>query len=397
VSDVNVVFHQRSGEISRDLWERCLPPPLEGIWWYETLEESQLDDQFEFFYAVVRLNQEAVAIAPLFVMDVPIEIVAPPEVAWMLRHIGRIWPRFAYQRTLFVGSPCSDEGTVGTLPGIDLATIAPALQRALVARAEQLGAVMIVWKDLPQQSVPALRSMCTSAGFFELVSYPNTIIREVGGSFDRYLSRLPGRRRYGLRKKLRRSRDAASLYCEVIVRPEATLVDEIWSLFQNTYQRADLKFERLTQAFWQRITQCDVSRLIVLRDTQTRRPLAFMLVFLSPGWAINKYIGMDYSLGKESYLYFRLWEEFVRWTQTQGVLGLQSGQTCYRAKLDLGHELVPLTNFARHRNRFVHWVFARVAKEISWSSLDSELQAFVATQARRNEKKMARLSHSGSA
>jgi hypothetical protein len=397
VTEINVVFHQKCGEISRDLWERCLPPPLEGVWWYETLEESQLEDQFEFLYAVAWLDQEAVAIAPLFVMDVPIEIVAPPVAAWMLRQIGRIWPSFAYQRTLFIGSPCSDEGTVGTLPGIDLAIVAPALQRAVAARAEQLDAAMIVWKDLSPRSVPALRSICASAGLFEVVSYPGTIIRDAGGSFEGYLRQLSGRRRHRLRKKLRRSRDAVSLYSEVVARPEATLVDDIWSLFQNTYQKADLKFERLTKTFWRRITQCEVSRLIILRDTLTRRPLAFMLVFLTRGWAINKFIGMDYSLAKESYLYFRLWEEFVRWTQTQGVVGVQSGQTCYQAKLDLGHDLVPLTNFACHRNPIIHLIFAGVAKGISWSSLDAELQAFIATDARRTQKKMARLSHSGSA
>jgi uncharacterized protein len=93
-----------------------------------------LDDQFEFAYAIVLRHGVAVAIAPLFTMDVPIDIVAPPGVAWVLRKMGRLWPRLLYQRTLFVGSPCSEEGSVGMVEGVDLTTIAPMLQPALRAR-----------------------------------------------------------------------------------------------------------------------------------------------------------------------------------------------------------------------------------------------------------------------
>jgi hypothetical protein len=383
---ITVVFHRLAGEIPADLWNRCMPPPIEGLWWYQTLESSLLDDQFEFGYAVVWHDAEPLAIAPLFTMDVPIEIVAPPAVAWLLRQVGRVWHRLLYQRTLFVGSPCSEEGTVGLVPGVELATIAPTLQGALLDRAKNIGADMIVWKDFPEKTWPALRVLCESEGLFEIVSFPNTVVRQFAGGFEAYLERLSGRRRYRLRKKLRRSHSVTNLHTEVVVQPDDALLDEVWLLFQNTYAKAKIKFERLTRKFWQVITQQDVSYLIVLRDAGTNKPVAFMLAFLAPEFAINKFIGIDYSQGKESYLYFRLWEEFVRWAQRRGALALQSGQTGYSAKLSLGHELVPLSNFARHRNPVIHRVFALVAKGVSWSTLDADLRAVVASQARATAK-----------
>ena len=52
---------------------------------------------------------------------------------------------------------------------------------------------------------------------------------------------------------------------------------------------------------------------------------------------------------------------------------IQSGQTGYRAKLDVGHELVPLNNFFRYRNPLIQIIASFLAKRISWSSLDDDL------------------------
>ena len=59
---------------------------------------------------------------------------------------------------------------------------------------------------------------------------------------------------------------------------------------------------------------------------------------------------------------------------------VQSGQTGYRAKLDVGHELVPLNNYFRYRNPLIQTIASFLAKRISWSSLDADLAR--ATQSR---------------
>jgi uncharacterized protein len=144
----------------------------------------------------------------------------------------------------------------------------------------------------------------------------------------------------------------------------------------------------LTKEFWHFIAQQEVSHIIVLRDSITHKPVAFMAVFLPPGYAINKYIGMDYTRGKESYLFFRLWQEFVRFSQRNGVTILQSGPSAYRAKIDLGHALVPLSNFAKHKNPIIHFVFALVAKTINWSTLDPHLRVFVMSKGPKAVKQL---------
>ena len=127
--------------IPHALWEACFPPPLEGRWWYATLHGCGITDQFAFAYAVIERAGEPVGIAPTFAMDVPLDVIAPDSLAAVVRFVGRYVRFLRYQRTLFVGSPCSDEGTVGLLPGVELSGVADSLQSALNARGRAGGRV----------------------------------------------------------------------------------------------------------------------------------------------------------------------------------------------------------------------------------------------------------------
>jgi predicted N-acyltransferase len=168
-----------------------------------------------------------------------------------------------------------------------------------------------------------------------------------------------------------------------VSRPDAALIEDIWRLFQNTYQRATTKFERLTKRFWELVGERAPCRFIVLRERQSGKAVAFMLVILAGDRFINKFLGIDYSLGSKSFLYFRLWEEFLRLAAQSGAKSVQSGQTSYRAKLDVGHDLVPLSNFFRYRNPIFHMIAAFLSKDISWKSLDEDLSEAIESRSWR--------------
>jgi Peptidogalycan biosysnthesis/recognition len=382
---LRVEWRESANEIPESIWDRCFPPPREG-WLFKPLEQSGLEAQFTFAYALVLQGETVLAVAPTFTMLVPVSIVAPDFVDGLLRLGGRLLQHLRFQRTLFVGAPCAyEEGTVGTAPGVDLADVAAPLQDALWERAKANGITMVAWKDFPESAWPVLRALAKEAGLGEVVSYPGTMIRPIGKDFEDYLSRLSVKRRHNLRKKLRISKENTDLEVGIVSAPDDALVEEIWRLFQNTVSKATVEFEHLTRKFWEVITHPPQSYLIVLRERNTGKAVAFMLVALLGKRAFNKYIGIDYSLGEKSYLYFRLWEEFVRWATRMGGEEALSGQTSYRAKLDIGHELVPLNNYFRYRNPLIHWIATMVSKKISWSSLDENLKHHLESQVRRQE------------
>lgn len=361
-------------EIPTSLWDVCFPPPLEGKWWYRTLDRCGIDDQFTFSYAVLEQAGDPIGITPTFVMDVPIDLVAPPLVAKFLIRASVILPRLRYQRTLFVGSPCSDEGTIGLVSGIYLNDVAPALLHALTLRARQQLAAMIVWKDFPDDTASTFATLCRTHGLFQLTSYPGTRLTIGGSSFNNYLQTLRSNQRHQLKKKLDRSRRQGMLDVSILQTLDDRILREVFSLFWQTYMHGKTKFERLTPEFFKLIAAEPYSFFILLRDPTTDRIVAFMLCFRLGNRVINKFIGLDYSYTGTWYLYFRLWEQVVDWAARTGAAEIQSGQTGYRAKLDVGHSLVPLTNYCKHLNPVIHLVFKAIASGVTWATLDDDLR-----------------------
>ncbi len=383
VNTIAVEWVACAADLPEALWAQTFPPPLEGRWWYLALERSGLERQFTFAYAVLSRGGERVGIAPTFLMDLSLDLVAPDELGPLIKALRPYIPALRHQRTLFVGSPCSEEGVVGLLPGVSLTSVAPVLQAALESRAKALRAHMVVWKDVPEPAARALRGPLGQAGLFEIPGFPGTLIDPAPASFDAYLAGLTGPHRHNLKKKLKSSYAAVDLSVEVVRRPDAALQGEIWGLFRQTYQKSTTRFEELTPAFFAQMAALDFVWFIVLREQSSEQAVAFMMCYLEGGVAVNKFLGIDYGVDPKAFLYFRLFEAFVRWATEQGAAVLQSGQTGYRPKLDLGHELVPLATFSKHRNPLLHRVYARIARSVSWSTLDDALKVYLESRGRQ--------------
>lgn len=371
---VQIEFVDRAADIPESLWRDCFPDPGEGLFWYRTLETAGLEDQFVFSYALLHQAGQPVGIAPCFVHDVPITLVAPRPVAFVLTHLSKVFPRVGYQRTLFVGSPCADEGRIGRTPATQPTEVMPALARAVRDRARRLKAPMIVFKDFPRADLPVLTGL---DGFFPTVSYPGTIVALPGPDKAAYYRSLAHTQRHNLLKKLRRSRELLPLETSVAERPSDRELAEIFGLFMQTYERGKTKFERLDRRFFEQIREQGPARFVLLRDPASGALVAFMLVFHLGDRLINKFIGLDYHQNPKAYLYFRLFDAAVDFAYAIRATELQSGQTGYRAKFDLGHRLVPLFNVFRHENPFVHALFRAIGGRVTWRSLDDDLATFL--------------------
>lgn len=362
--------------IPADLWLQCFPHPFEGRWWYQALEQCGIDDQFVFFYGIVSENGKPIAIAPAFLMDVPIRLVVPPALLPVVNLLGRVMPSLLYQRTFFIGSPCSDEGMVGMLPEVNRQAVLSCINQALQSKADELKAPMRVWKDFPKADQPALSSIAQTEGLFSLISFPGTVVSLPGKTKEGYLSSLKASRRNKLKKKLKAA-NASPVLVETIQNPDEATLDEIFALFWQTYEKGTTKFERLNRKFFEIISSQSHSHYVVVRAEDTKQIVAFMLCFVLGEHVINKFIGIDYTQPKEWFLYFRLWEAAVDWSAQQGALSIQSGQTGYAPKIELGHDMVPLTNYCKHKNPLVHWVYAKVAATVNWDTLDDDLAIYV--------------------
>ncbi|MFM2434165.1 MAG: hypothetical protein RL063_144, partial [Pseudomonadota bacterium] len=311
-------------EISPELWQAYFPAPYEGLWWYQVLERCGIQDQFTFLYAVVSDSSGTIAIAPAFVMNVPMRLVLPPAILPLANLIGHIVPSALYQRTLFIGSPCSDEGHVGMLDGVNRLAVLSSIELAMVSKAKQLHASMRVWKDFPQQYAIDFTSL--NAHLFKVVSFPGTSVELPDATKEGYLATLKSSRRNKLKKKLRLAAESP-VDVEVIQQPDSEILNESFNLFWQTYEKGGTKFERLNRKFFDLIAAETNSHFVILREQSNGKIVAFMLCFALGDQVINKFIGIDYQQPKEWFLYFKLWEAAVDWAAGIGAKSIQSGQT----------------------------------------------------------------------
>jgi uncharacterized protein len=376
---VTVQFFNSARKVPAEAWELLPEQSVEGRWWYEALEASNLRSQFKFWYAVLRMNGEAQVLAPLFLMKVPISVILPDWVESFVNPVASLMPQVFSVRSLFVGSPCAEEGTIGVKSHAELAPLMIHLNLALRKFARVNGADMVIWKDF-QEHLEELRSLCEEQRYFAIASFPGSSKRIDAGikNFDDYLAILDSARRKRLRKKLSVSHQQGDLIVDLIQNPDAKLLDQLFALFNQTYQRGKTKFERLDISFFREVGKATPAWWVVLRDPNTFEPVAFNLCFRVGSTIIQKFMGLNYSLGKDWFLYFRLWESSMSWALTQGVTEIQCGQTGYSAKLEVGYNLFPLTNFCWHANPLINKVCSSLAENITWSTLDNDLAVYVA-------------------
>jgi hypothetical protein len=381
IPGLEAVWVDHADEVPAALWSQGFAPPFEGEWWYRALENSGLEEQFRFRYLLLRQAGRWVALAPTFLMDVPMRLVVPPALLPWVDAVGRVWPGIRYQRTLFVGSPCAEEGRVGMLPGVERVAMLRRIDAELKLEMRRCGAALRVWKDFGGEYDAELGAVADESGLFRAISFPGTEVDLPGmpaPTKENYFESLRGNQRHQLKKKLKRSTELAELSVELVRQPDAATLDELFALFWQTYERATTQFERLNRRFFSEIAAVEVASFIVLREPASGRAVAFMLCFEFEQRFVNKFIGIDYQRPREWLLYFRLWDAALNRALAIGARSIQSGQTGYRPKIDLGHRLVALTNYCAHRNPLLHRIYAAIARKIDWQTLDPALAAALA-------------------
>jgi len=384
---ITVRFVDHFDAIPEELWNACFAPPREGLWWYRSLHNSGLDAQFTFLYGLIEEDGQGVGIAPCFLADVPLETVVPKALMFLIVLPGKLWRGFSHQRTLFIGSPCSDEGWVGTLPGVDRRQALLALYDASQTEAHRRQAPMVAWKDVPEEGKAEMDWLRQRRKAFACPGYPNTLVTFTGPRKEDYFTALKGSRRHQLKKKIKLSHQRVQVTVEALQNPSPAVLDEIFGLFIQTYERAEVKFEQLNQRFFEAIAAEPESHFLLLREESSGALIAFMLCLVSGDLVINKFIGFDYDRPKDWLLYFRLWDALLDWSLARGAKAIQSGQTCYQPKIEQGHSLIPLFNYGRHKNPLMHWIYAKVANTITWRSLDADLARYLDAHPEENGSK----------
>ena len=229
-------------------WAHALGSQAKDRRYYELVEDT-IHDEFDYRYFIVRDETgEVCAIQPFFILDQDLLVGVKPQFGWLTDLIRRLWPSFMVARTLMVGCAAGE----GHLDGKDehaKRSSARLLASALVKEARNLKARLIVLKEFPAKYRQTLECF-VDKNFTRIPSMPNVMLNIDYPSFEEYMKRaLSSGARRKLRLKLRATEQAPPIEMSV-VDDIAPMIDDVYPLYLQVYQRSNLHFEKLTKDYF---------------------------------------------------------------------------------------------------------------------------------------------------
>jgi predicted N-acyltransferase len=347
----------------REEWNALFADELEDWFYYRAVENAALAG-FEWIYLAVWEHGRLRAAVPGFVTDYRIDTTLSGPLKRVTGAIARIAPRLLGIPLVSLGSPVGEICHLGFAADASPAErrrLADALLAKLLEFAEQRRIGMVAVKDASGSDDPLWSAVCGKAGLRRMPGQASALLDVRFRSLDEYLASLGSSTRRDMRRKLR-SRSAV----RVEWRSEIDdIIDRIMSLYRATLAQAEYRFEELTAAYFSGVMRDPRRRALCATYWLGERLIGFNLVLRNRHYLLDKFFGMDYTVGREHNLYYLSWMENVRYCIEQGLVRYQSGQGLEREKLRLGSRLAPNWLWYRHRNRVVDRVFAAVERVFS--------------------------------
>jgi len=178
-----------------------------------------------------------------------------------------------------------------------------------------------------------------------------------------------------LRKKFRAAAQAAPI--EMTVVDDITLcIEETYPLYLQVYERSKLHFEKLSKEYFCRLgrTMPDKVRFFIWR--QNGRTVAFTLCMIEGDAIYAEYIGLDYTVALDLYLYHYAVRDMITWSIANGYKWFRSSGLNYDPKLHLRHLLDPIDLYVRHISGTKNVFLKLILPLLEPSRYDKTLQKF---------------------
>jgi len=178
-------------------------------------------------------------------------------------------------------------------------------------------------------------------------------------SFDEYMAKALSK---VTRKDLRRKfRDAEGAGITMQVLHDVTpIVDELYPLYLQVYERSELRFERLTKEYLCRLGQEMPERMRFFVWRQNGKAIAFSVCMVHGQEIHDDYVGLDYSVALDLHLYFYTLRDILQWAMSNGYKWYCSSGQGYEPKSRLKCELAPVDLYVAHTWKPVNFILKKV-------------------------------------
>ena len=355
-------------------WRRAFASQHKDRRYYEIVENT-IHPEFDYWYFAIRNHHgEIQAIQPFFILDQDILAGIYPNFKRLAHSIRLRWPRFMFVKTMMVGC-VAGEGHLDDGDESTRAATARSLAGAIVGHARGLGARLIVLKEFPDQYRDAL-SCFVRGGFTRIPSMPHTRLNIAYADFDEYMqSALNSATRRKLRKKFKATESGVPIELSVI-NDVTSIVDEIYPLYLQVYERSKLRFEKLTKEYFCGLGTAMPDRVRFFIWRRHTKAVAFGACMVHGDTLFAEYLGLDYSVALELHLYHHVFRDLVRSAIANGCRWFQSTGLNYDPKLHLRHRLKPVDLYVRHTSTIVNVFMRAVLPLLEPTRHDATLKKF---------------------
>jgi len=133
-----------------------------------------------------------------------------------------------------------------------------------------------------------------------------------------------------------------------VIADAAEVLDDLFALYWQVYERSEFQFEILNREFFERLGRemPDKTRFFIWR--QEGRIIAFNVCLVHDSVIYDLDLGMDYTVALDLHLYFVTWRDILQWSIDQSLRMYHTGPLNYDPKLHLRLTLSPQDVYARH-------------------------------------------------
>ncbi len=353
-------------------WESVFPQVLENYNFFKTLDQSSFE-QFSFFYLLAYENNLPIAATSCFLFNFPLDVAVKGKLKFLFSGIKKILPNFFSPSVLICGLPMG-AGRIGIAK--DNGRVMAAFCDCLEKIARQQKASVIIFKDFTSDYDQMLKPLL-SRGFSKVESFPSTEMEINFKSFDEYLKTLSRVSRDGLKRNFKKVDNKVKIGLEITNILDDSTAAAAHQLYRQTVERQEMGLENLPLDFFKNISRNMPEQTKFFLWRIEGKLVAFALCLVSGDHFIDYYLGFDYALAHQYYLYFVRFRDLMNWCIGQGIKKYEMGVTTYEPKRRLGFNFVRFYFYIKHRNRFLNrflWLISHFMKPANFDPVFKQMK-----------------------
>lgn len=354
-------------------WQVAFAAERKDHRYYELIEDT-LHPEFDYRYFVIRDESgKAQGVQPFFLVDQDILVGLGSRFRPLIGTLRKVWPRFMRSRVLMVGC-VAGEGHLDGGGACDRGN-AQVLASSIAVHARALDARLVVLKEFPARYRLALDCFLL-AGFTRIPSMPMTRLCIDYPSFEDYMNRaLNSATRRKLRKKFQAAERAPPIQMSV-VDDVAPVIDQVYPLYVQVYQRSKLRFEKLTEQYFCELGRRMGDKVRFFLWRQNGRIIGFVACIVHGDAIYAEYIGLDYAVALDLHIYHYAVRDMISWAMANGYKWFHSSGLNYDPKLHLRHVLDPVDLYVLHTSKAINALMRCILPLIEPTRYDKTLAKF---------------------